>query len=180
MTLNSSTGQLRWTPITSDIGNHTVTVRVADGRGSLDNQTFTITVKQIPPPIPPKCTITYPSNGSKVKGTINTSGNSTAGSFPLAAVLVRMDGGNWTTALGIGNWTYSIDTRKLSNGIHRLDARALDANLSSETASVNFTVRNPAPGTSTGGNPWCLPAICVAVVVGISVAILLRKKTPLK
>ena len=34
MTLDSSTGKLHWTPTILDIGHHTVTVQVADGRGS--------------------------------------------------------------------------------------------------------------------------------------------------
>jgi hypothetical protein len=178
MTLDSSTGKLHWTPTTSDIGNHTITIRVSDGRGSTDNQTFTITVKEIPAPpvIPPKCAITYPANGTKVNGTINVLGTASNGSLPLSAIKIRLDNGTWSTAIGLGNWNFTLNTAKLAKGPHRIEAKAFAANLSSETASVDFTVSNPAPGTSVGDNQWCLPAVLVAIVVGICTLILVRKR----
>jgi hypothetical protein len=173
---------MRWTPTASDIGNHTITVQVSDGRGSFDNQTFTITVKAIPtlPPFAPKCSITYPATGSKVSGTIQIRGTAMNGSFPMTVVMIRIDNDNWSTAFGLENWTFSLDTLIMTRGKHHVEAKAFAANLSSETATVDFTVSNPAPNTSTGGNPWCLQVICVAFVVGIAVAFLLRKKMPFK
>jgi len=57
-----------------------------------------------------------------------------------------------------------------------MDARAFDANLSSETASADFTVSNPEPGTSIGNSQWCLPTAVIAMIAGISAIILLSKK----
>jgi N-acetylneuraminic acid mutarotase len=176
VTLDSSTGKLRWTPSTSDIGNHTITVQVADSRGSTDNQTFTITVIDIPPIIPPKCAITYPANGTTVKGTMQVLGTASNGSLALSAIKIRMDNGAWTAVVGLENWTFTINTAKLARGNHRIEAKAFAANLSSETASIDLTVSNPEPSVSTGGNQWCLPAGIVAVMAGIAVLILLRKK----
>ena len=178
VTLDSSTGKLHWTPATSDIGNHTITIQVSDGRGGLDNQTFTITVKGIPPPpvIPPKCAITYPANGTTVKGTIKVLGTASNGSLPLSVVKIRLDNGTWTTALGLENWTFTINTAKLAKGNHRIEAKSFAANLYSETVSVNFTVNNPSPGASIGGNQWCLPAIAIALVAGIAVLFLRKKR----
>jgi hypothetical protein len=178
MTLDSSTGKLRWTPTTSDIGNNTITIQVSDGRGSTDYQTFTITVKEVPvPPVfPPKCAITYPANGTTVKGTIKVLGTASNGSLALSIVKIRIDNGTWSAAVGLDNWNFTLNTAKLSKGHHRIEAKAFAVNLSSDTAIVDFTVDNPAPAISYGGNPWCLPAVMVAVLAGIAVLILLRKR----
>jgi hypothetical protein len=179
--LDSSTGKLRWTPSSTDIGNHTITIQVSDGRGSTDNQTFTMTVKEFPPPpvIPPKCAITYPANGTKVKGTIQIHGIASNGSIPLSAVIIRMDNGTWSTAIGLETWSFTINTAKLAKGNHRIEAKAIAANLSSETASVALIVNNPSPGTSIGGNQWCLPSIVIVLIAGIAVVVLLKKRNRL-
>jgi hypothetical protein len=176
--LDSSTGKLRWTPTTSDIGNHTITVRVSDGRGSTDNQTFTITVQEIPTPpvVLPKCVITYPANGAKINGTVQIKGTASNGSLPLSIIKVRIDNGTWTTAIGLSNWSFTLNTSKLAKGPHHIEAKAFAAELSSETASVGFVVGNPEPTVTAGGNPWCLPAVLTAVVAGVAVLILLKKR----
>jgi hypothetical protein len=178
ISLNSSSGKLRWTPTIPDIGNHTITVQVADGRGSTDRQTFTITVMDIPipPKIHPKCAITYPANGTTVKGIIQVRGTASNGTLALSAVKIRLDGGEWSTAVGLDNWTITIETLELIKGHHRIEAKAFAANLSSETASVDFTVNNPEPAVSSGGNPWCLPAIMIAVIAAVAFGIFLWKK----
>jgi hypothetical protein len=174
--LDPSTGKLRWTPTKSDLGNHTLTLQVSDGRGSTDRQTFTITVLDIPPPIAPKCAITYPANGTKVNGTIQVRGTATNGTLPLSIVRVRIDNGAWTLAVGLGSWTYTLNTARLAKGNHRIEAKAFDANLSSDTASVDFTVSNPEPGVSSGGNTWCLPAAAIAIIAGIAVLTLSKRR----
>lgn len=178
VSLNSSSGTLRWTPSASDIGNHTVVIQVSDGRGSTDRQIFNITVLDIPvlPVLAPKCTITYPVNDSLLKGVIQVQGTALNGSLPLRLIQVRIDGSAWSNAIGLANWTFSLDTTKLTVGKHIIEARAFDGNLSSDPASVEFTVRNPEPNVTTGGSPWCLPSVAVATIAGISVFLLLRKK----
>jgi hypothetical protein len=178
LTLNSSTGQLRWTPTTPDIGNHTITIQVSDGRGSFDRQTFTITVMDVPiqPKVPPKCAITYPINGTKLNGIIQIRGTAMNGSLPMTAVRIRLDGDDWMTAIGLDSWTFALNSVKLTNGKHHVEAKAFDANLSSETASAGFTVNNPAQSTSTGGNPWCLPAIIVALAAGTGAILFVKRK----
>ena len=87
-----------------------------------------------------------------------------------------MDNGSWTLAVGLASWSYTLDTTKLAKGKHRIEAMAFDANLSSETASANFTVSNPGPAVWLGGNTWCVPAVVIAIITSITVIILLRKK----
>ena len=177
VTIGTSTGRLRWIPSTADIGNRTIVVQVSDGRGSTDRQAFNITVMDIPvqPKIPPKCAITYPANGARVKGTIQVKGTAINGSLPLTAIRIRIDGGNWTSAAGLDSWSHALDTSNLAKGAHIIEARAFDAGLSSDTASVNFTVVRPAPGVSSGSNSWCVPAAVIAAIA-CAVALMPMKK----
>jgi hypothetical protein len=78
----------------------------------------------------------------------------------------------------IYDWTFTFGSTNLAKRPHHIEATALDANLSSETASADFTVRNPGPGVSTENNPWCLPAAVIAVVTGVAALILSRKSRP--
>jgi len=159
------------------------TVDASDGRSNgtdvpTEIWSFTVTVLDtpIPPPIAPRCTIDSPANGSKITGTLQLRGTAVNGSLPLSAVFIRIDGGNWSRAVGLENWILAVDIARLPAGRHRAEARAFDGSLYSGTASVDFAVFKPEPGVTTGGNPWCLPAIMVAAVAGVSVVILLKKK----
>lgn len=185
ITLNASTGRLRWTPESADIGNHTVTVRVSDGRGSSDNQTFAIEVREIPvpPPVAPRCAILSPANGTRVLFTLHANGNARNGSAPLRAVHLRIDDGDWTDAVGLEEWTADINITGLVPGRHILQARAFDGSLFSDTVFVGFHVPpgdpgpEPEPPVTTEKATWCLPAIIIVVIAGLSVLLLLRKKS---
>ena len=179
MSIDPNSGRVQWIPSTGDVGNQTVIVQVSDGRGGVDIKTFTVTVipKPIPPaPEKPQCTIVYPLNGSKVGGRIMIRGMAINGTLPLTIIQVRIDGGDWMTAVGLKNWTLSVNLGQSKNGRHTIEARAFDGSLYSDTASVSFSVVNPEPGVSLGGDQWCLPAIIITVVAGIGVLIMLWKK----
>jgi hypothetical protein len=46
MNINSSTGEINWTPTLDQIGNQRVTVRVSDGKGGLDSVAYAISVSE--------------------------------------------------------------------------------------------------------------------------------------
>jgi predicted GH43/DUF377 family glycosyl hydrolase len=164
MSVNPSTGKLSWTPAASEIGNRSITVQVSDGRGSIDWQSFNVTVRDVPlpPSVAPRCFITSPSNGSRVAGAFDVTGTAINGSAPLSTVQVRMDGGYWRDAAGLENWTLALDAVGLGNGKHRIDARALGGDMSSETVSVDFLFVKSEPSVSSGWDPWCLVTGIVA------------------
>jgi len=159
---------LTWTPHTRQEGNHSITISVSDGKGGLDSQTFTLAVSGIPPPpeMPPVCMIDRPANGSVVKGALEVAGGALNGSLPLRAVHFRIDGGAWQTARGLANWTFSVDTRKLSNGVHTLEARSYDGVRYSNTTAIKVNVQNPAEKVTTGNN-YCQPALILATILGL-------------
>ncbi|WP_182865476.1 putative Ig domain-containing protein [Rhodopirellula sp. JC639] len=56
MQIDALTGEIQWNAQPSDLGNHSVTVRVDDGRGGVDEQSFLLSVIQPPPNRPPQIT----------------------------------------------------------------------------------------------------------------------------
>jgi len=178
MIINPAIGTISWTPALSDAGNHSVTVQVIDGRGGADLQTFTITVTDppSPPAVAPRCLITFPTNGTQARGKIQVRGTGFPGSAQLTAIFVRIDGGNWTVAVGLENWSFDLDMARLVAGKHRIEARAFDGNLSSGTTLVEIIVRNPELHVTSESNPWFLPVFVVIIVVGMIVILLLRKR----
>ena len=56
MVVNPETGIITWAPSSIDLGNHTVIVEVADGRGGSDKQSFVLAAVSLPPNRPPLIT----------------------------------------------------------------------------------------------------------------------------
>jgi len=178
MSVDNITGKIHWTTTASDIGNHTVTLQVSDTGGATDNQTFTIQVLEPPiPPIPPTCKITSPANGSKVSGTIHIRGTAAIGRLPLSSVFVRIDGSDWKLATGLENWSLPVDTSSLAGGKHKIEARAFDGALYSNTTSVQITVQRPESVVTTEPFPLYLVVILVVIILGLGVYLLSRKKS---
>src|SRR5262249_33778388 len=53
MTVDAATGKVTWASTTADIGNHSIALRVEDGRGGFDEQRYTLAVITPPPNRPP-------------------------------------------------------------------------------------------------------------------------------
>jgi hypothetical protein len=181
MTIDIVTGKLSWLAGESDIGNHTITVLVTDNRGSIARQTYTLLViprpkPPLPVPVPPHCKIISPSNGSTVKGLMHVTGTAVNGTSPLRIIHFRIDSGNWMDALGLENWTQVVDTKELGAGRHRLEARAFDGLLYSETASVDFFIVKPEPNVSTKDNSWVLPAVLLIIISAMGIFLVIRMK----
>jgi len=179
MSIDNLTGKVLWTPTTYDIGNHFVTVRVSDTAGASDNQTFLITVLEVPVPPPerPQCAITTPANNSKVFGRIQIVGTALNGSLPLTIIQVRIDGRAWQTAVGRENWSFQLNTGKLAEGRHTVEARAFDGSLYSDTTSVQVTFQRPDSNVTTAPFPFYIFVIIVIIVLGPGVYLLYRKKS---
>ena len=131
------TGKISWTP--SVAGNFTVKIMASDGNGGEKLQEFVISVKD---KVKPKVLILQPSLNQKVKGKFTVSGTAVKGTLEVASVQVRIDGGDWTDAAGDYTWQYSLETTKLKNGKHSLEARAFDGKDYSDVATTGFSVDN--------------------------------------
>jgi len=98
----------------------------------------------------PTVTILLPYWGRVVSGTIEARGNATDDSG-VTGVVVRIDEGEWAMASGTAEWTYTIDSTTLEDGVHTLEARSYDGVLQSEVDRVVFTVANGEPVNEP---PW--------------------------
>jgi hypothetical protein len=165
MSIGSSMGRIAWTPTASQIGNNTITVKVTDGRGGDAEQTFFIKVIYS---VRPKCAITSPANGTKVKGNILIHGTATNGEASIVSIQVRVDGGNWLDAKGTDNWTFQVDTTGLANGPRTFGAKAFDGGNYSDPASVTLVVDNPKPHLSSGNGIWWFPPSVVLVMAAVA------------
>src|SRR5450759_3157652 len=51
MNINSATGEINWIPTLDQIGNHEISLRVADGKGGVDSLRYTVNVDQPTRPV---------------------------------------------------------------------------------------------------------------------------------
>ncbi|HXI82525.1 MAG TPA: TIM-barrel domain-containing protein [Verrucomicrobiae bacterium] len=119
-----------------------------------------IRVKKIADPVfesvPPSVAINSPTNGSTVAGTVSVTGLA-SDNVAVAKVEVSVDNGGWSIATGTTNWSFSLTTPAIVNGLHTISARATDGsgNVSS-IPSVTVRVIN-VPGAYlariSAGNP---------------------------
>jgi len=137
MSIDSSSGTVSWTP--NATGNFKVKVKVSDGKGGETVQEFMITVNFRPRP---KVEFSAPSEGQKLSGKFVVSGKSFNGTQDIEKVQCRVDSGDWEDATGNTTWTYNLDTTKLKNGKHTLQARAYDGTDYSDIVNRTISVDN--------------------------------------
>jgi hypothetical protein len=138
MTFDNATGKVSWTP--GAPGNFTIMLKVIDGKGGEALQEF---ILRIAGPVRPRIEIVRPWEGETVKGMITVSGLAIKGTWDVVSVQIKIDSGEWTNLSLASNWQYTLDTTKLNNGEHTIQARARDGIGYSEMASRTITVNNP-------------------------------------
>jgi hypothetical protein len=132
----SSSGVLSGTP--SLAGSFPFTLQVKDASSATASRSFSINVASPTPSV----SITSPSNGSTVSGTVSVSGTA-SDSVSINSVQLSVDGGSYSNASGTNNWTFSLNTASLSNGPHSLSAKTTDAaGISATSSTVALTVNN--------------------------------------
>jgi hypothetical protein len=109
--------------------------------------------------LPPAIGITQPTSGSTISGTTTVSGTSAGqDGATIAQVQVSVDNGVPQTATGTLNWSASLDTTTLANGIHTITATATDSNGLITTTSIQVTVSNgvvtSCPATPLGATEY--------------------------
>ena len=96
---------------------------------------------------PPTVTISSPSSGAVVSGTISVTG--VAGdNVGVASTSLFVDG-QLIASCGTSTWSCALNTVSLANGSHSLTVTAYDAANNSASASVSVTVSNGTTGGSS-------------------------------
>lgn len=99
--------------------------------------------------VPPTCSLSQPSEGQRVNGTMNITGTAgdPDGNDPLLTVQVRVHGDNhdsgWMETPTNGTWELAFNTTQVVNGEYHVQARSFDGSAYSETSSMTITVDNP-------------------------------------
>jgi hypothetical protein len=141
-----------WDTTKTSNGSHLLSAIAKDGAGnSTTSAVVTVTVSNTPSDTtPPTVSISAPTAGASVSGTVNVSANA-ADNVGVASVQFQVDGINAGGLDGSTPYAYSWDTTKVSNGAHKLDAIAKDAaGNSTISAVVTVTVNNAStPQTFT-------------------------------
>src|SRR5439155_1429688 len=130
-----------WDTTNASNGSHTLTARARDAAGNATSSSA-VTVTVFNDTTPPTVSITSPSSGSTVSGTIavTASASDNAG---VAGVHFTLDRFPPRPASAPSPYSVSWDTTPASNGSHTLTARARDAAGNTTTSSpVTVTIFN--------------------------------------
>jgi hypothetical protein len=134
-----------WNTTTAANGAHTLTAVARDAAGNSTTSAGVIVTisNSVPDTAPPTVSITAPTSGAIVAGTITVSA-SASDNVGLAGVQFKLDGANLGAELTTAPYTISWNTTTATNGAHTLTAVARDAAGNVTTSSVvSVTVANP-------------------------------------
>jgi subtilisin family serine protease len=96
----------------------------------------------------PVVTISSPTNGATVSGTVSISASATDNSGTISSYAIKIDG----TSVATTN-SYSWDTTTATNGAHTIVVEAKDPSNNVGSATVSVTVSNTASNVLTSGVP---------------------------
>ena len=150
--------------------NYSFKVRALDNAGNQqvyqDAPGASISVR---PYYVPMVSVISPKEAAKVGGAITITGRAyhPDDRRSVLRVQVRVDDGDWVTALGTLDWKYKLDTGKLSDGTHTVHVMAYDGERYSSEQDLNLTVSNVKQGTEL---PWMFIGIAVVIIAAAAVA----------
>jgi hypothetical protein len=131
-------------------GNHILTAVASDAAGnSATSAQVPVKVNNTTNTPPPTVSMTAPTNGATVNGTILVTATA-ASSVGVASVQFQLDGANFGSLSTTAPYSVSWNTTTSSNGAHTLRAIAKDtAGNSTTSASVTVTVNNTSTAPPT-------------------------------
>ncbi|MCU7919309.1 MAG: putative Ig domain-containing protein [Candidatus Thiodiazotropha sp. (ex Epidulcina cf. delphinae)] len=143
MTINTAAGLIAWTPTDTQLGSHTVSVQVDDGRGGTASQNFTLTVDPAPNTAPTitSTPVTTATEGVAYSYDVNATdadGDTLSYSLTTAPAGVTIDGTS-----GLIAWTPS----NAQLGSQAVSVQVDDGNGGSATQSFTVTV-STTPNTA--------------------------------
>ncbi len=171
-----------WNSTLVAAGSHTVKATSRDSTGhTTASSTITFTVVDI---TAPAVSITYPTSGATVAGTISFTATATDATG-VSGVQFKLDGSNLGSEDTASPYSLSWNSLSVSNGSHTITATARDAAGNSATATViTFTVNNdvtapavtitvPTEGATVSGGAVTITATATDAVgvVGLRIMI---------
>jgi len=139
-------------------GPHSLTATAFDTSGAqTTSKVVAVTVSNNKNTVP-TVSLTAPSSGVTVSGTINISANASDGTS-VPSVQFLLDGKNLGSMILAPSYTMTWDTTKTSNGSHVLQAFAIDAAGKTAVDSMIVTVNNASGPAAPGVGSKTLAAI---------------------
>src|SRR5206468_1618232 len=137
--LTAAPYSISWTTTTASNGAHSLTAVARDAAGNTATAVV-VSVTVFNDTTPPTVSMTAPSTGATVSGTITVSADATD-NVGVVGVQFKLDGVNLGAEVTIAPYTLSWNTATASNGLHTLTAVARDAaGNSTASAGVSVTV----------------------------------------
>ena len=132
-----------WNASGAGPGAHTLTARATDASGNTTTTTRSVSVaSSSSDTTPPVLSITTPSPGATLSGTVSVQGTVTD-NVGVARLEVAVDGKPWQQVYVKPSWAWPWVTGQLSNGAHTLHVRATDTSGNVTAVSLPVTVSNP-------------------------------------
>ncbi|MDY7076208.1 MAG: Ig-like domain-containing protein [Chloroflexota bacterium] len=135
-----------WDSSTVGDGPHTISATATDTADQTGDDSIGVTVDNTPPTV----SITSPTDGEIVAGTIAVTADANDATTEVTQVEFFVDGGSiGVDTDGSDGWSVSWDTTGASDGNHTLSATATDGvELTGDSAGVGVTVDNTPPTVS--------------------------------
>src|SRR5207244_952155 len=143
--LTTAPSTLSWNTTTATNAAHTLTAVARDAAGNIaTSAAVSVTVDNAPPTV----SLTAPTAGRSIKGTITVSA-SASDNVGVVGVQFKLDGSNLGAEVTTAPYAVSWNTTTATNAAHTLTAVARDAAGNTATsAAVSVTVDNAPPTVS--------------------------------
>jgi hypothetical protein len=155
--------QVSWNTTTIADGTHALSAVLRDNGGAtVMSSNVSVTVANTVPPTLPTISITAPSAGATVSGSVTIS----AAAQNTTAVQFLVDGANVGAEDTTSPYSISWNTSSVSDGSHAITARARNSNGTTVSAPVSVTVANASPSlTGAWSSLISLPIVPVHAVL---------------
>ncbi len=151
-TATSSPFSFSWNSATASNGAHSLTVKAYDAANNVGSAVVTVTVANaLPDTTPPTVSLSAPTSGATVTGTVSVQGTATD-SAGVTKIQLYVDGAAVATATS-SPFSFSWNSTAASNGTHTLTIKAYDPANNVGSASASVTVNNPVPPPTLDTTP---------------------------
>lgn len=161
-------------------------VVVTDGYIEVESEIWSFTVKLYSINEKPTVIIINPQKGEKIKGIYEIKGTASDDSL-ITIVEINIDNNGWYIITGTTNWSYSWDTTRFENGIHKIYVRAYDGKVYSDIVTVEVENEDKQPPQDAEDKSsdndlfgFLLPIGCFVVILFIVLIILFKNRQPPK
>jgi chitodextrinase len=127
-----------WDASVASVGSHTITATAHNAAGKAAKASVVVMRSAPPDTTPPTVSITAPTSGATVGGTIALQA-SALDAVGVATVELFVDGA-LSAALTSSPWIFALDTSTLGSGAHTLAVKAYDAAGNSAGAQISVSV----------------------------------------